>query len=546
MPDLMQALQGNDLEFLRMVANAWGLELVQPDAASALPVLVDSLKDAALLDEVLDVLPQEALEGIQLLLENDGKMLWAAFCRKFGEVRPMGPGKRDRERPDLKPSSVTEVLWYRALIAKAFLNLPPEPQEYAFIPDDLAPLMAHLAPAPATAPDKPFGQPASADETALIIPANDRILDHACTLLAAIRSGINLDLLENRWPIPTSILISLLYSAGLVDASLQIQTEAVRSFLEASRGEALLQLSQGWLQSETFNDLRCLPGLTFEGQWDNRPRQARSFLMDVFSRLPQESWWSLSSLVSAIREKMPDYQRPGGDYDTWFIRKEGSDTFLRGFAAWDEVDGALIRFVLTSPLHWLGWVDLASPAPDQPVSAFRPSAWAGALRQNVPPSGLPDENHSIKIMPDGRLRVPALAARSVRYQIARFCEWESELPAEYRFRLTPASLERAREQGLRASHLLVLLKRSTSGSIPPVLVQALERWEKFGVQAVLEPAVLLRLAAPEMLAALRKSRAGRYLGEALSPTVIAIKPGGEEAVRQALGDLGYLTEDHQL
>ena len=108
------------------------------------------------------------------------------------------------------------------------------------------------------------------------------------------------------------------------------------------------------------------------------------------------------------------------------------------------------------------------------------------------------------------MRVPALAPRSVRYQIARFCDWESELPEEYRFRLTPGSLERAGQQGLRASHLLVLLKRYATGPVPPVLVQALERWEKFGVQATLEPAILLRVSAPEILAALQKSRAGHY------------------------------------
>ncbi len=80
--------------------------------------------------------------------------------------------------------------------------------------------------------------------------------------------------------------------------------------------------------------------------------------------------------------------------------------------------------------------------------------------------------------------------------------------------------------------------------LPPSLLQSLERWEKFGVQANLEPAILLRLASPDMLAALRKTRAARFLGEALSPLVVIIKPGGEEAIRQALAELGYLMEDH--
>ena len=129
-----------------MVANAWGLEMNQPDAASALPALSAALKDAELIQEVLDVLPSEALDALQMLLENEGRIGWAAFCRKFGDVRPMGPARRDRERPDLKPASITEVLWYRALIGKAFFNLPPEPQEYAYIPDDLVDFLIHLSP----------------------------------------------------------------------------------------------------------------------------------------------------------------------------------------------------------------------------------------------------------------------------------------------------------------------------------------------------------------------------------------------------------------
>jgi hypothetical protein len=539
MPDLTHALQGNDLGFLRMVANAWGLELDQPDAATALPVLVDSLKDPPLLQEVLDVLPQDALEALQVLLENEGRLGWAAFCRRFGEVRPMGPGKRDRERPDLKPASITEVLWYRALIGKAFFNLPPEPQEYAFIPDDLAEFLAHLAPAISA----PLGRPASPSETALVLPASDRILDHTCTLLAALRAGLPLEPFEQRWPMPLDALLALLKAAGLVDQNLQIMTEAVRAFLEASRGEALLKLAQSWLESETFNELRLLPGLCFEGQWDNRPHDVRRTLLALLSQLPQDNWWSLNALVNALKEKQPDFQRPGGDYDTWFIRKDGSEKFLRGFESWDEVDGALVRYLITGPLHWLGWYDLASPTSDTPPTAFRPSACAAALWQGHPPAGLADESAQLRAGSDGRIRVPVLAPRSVRYQIGRFCEWESETPDEYRFRLVPASLERARQQGLRASHLLAYLRRYAAQPLPPTLVQALERWEKIGSQAHLEHAVLLRLASPDLLAALRKSRAARYLGEALSQSVVIIKPGGEEAIRQVLAEMGYLAED---
>src|SRR5512143_1055072 len=161
MPDLTQTLQGADLGFLRMVAGAWGLDLNAPDSHSALPGLVEALHDAELVREILDVLPQEALQALQALLENNGCMTWAMFSRRYGEVRSMGPGRRDRERPDLKPASNTEILWYRALIGRAFLHFPPaEPQEYAYIPDDL---LDYLRPVATQAPPL-IGRPASPGE----------------------------------------------------------------------------------------------------------------------------------------------------------------------------------------------------------------------------------------------------------------------------------------------------------------------------------------------------------------------------------------------
>ena len=540
MPDLTKALQGNDLSFLRMIANAWNMDLTQPDAAAALPVLIAAMKNPALVQDVLNQLESEPHQALQVLLEHEGRMPWATFCRLYGEVRAMGPGRRDRERPDLKPVSVTEVLWYRGLIGKAFLNLPPEPQEFAYLPDDL---IGHLLPLPQT-PNASSGHPASPVEMACPIIASDGILDQACTLLAALRIGLPLEPLSTPGFIPTPVLLIWLRVAGLIDEANQLQTEAVRVFLEAERGEALAILSRAWLASDSFNELRLLPGLVFSGEWDNHPRQTRQILLEMLGRLPQETWWELNSFVASIQEKQPDFQRPGGDYDSWFIQRVGDKNFLRGFDTWDEVDGALIRFLITGPLHWLGWYDLAAPTPGAPPAAFRPSAWAMPLRQGNAPTGLAKETAQLRVTSDGRLRLPAYVPRPARYQISRFCEWEAESGGEFRYRVTPAALDRARQQGLNTSHLLVLLRRHALPPLPPSLLQSLERWEKFGVQADLEPAILLRLASPELLAALRKTRAARFLGEALSPLVVTVRPGGEEAVRQALAELGYLVEDH--
>jgi hypothetical protein len=96
-------------------------------------------------------------------------------------------------------------------------------------------------------------------------------------------------------------------------------------------------------------------------------------------------YWSLEAFVDGVRQNHPDFQRPAGDYDSWYLREEASGEFLRGFKRWDAVDGALLRFVICGPLHWLGIVDLAAPEVGKQPSAFRFTAWASALLSGKAP-----------------------------------------------------------------------------------------------------------------------------------------------------------------
>jgi len=538
MPELTHTLQGHDLGFLKMVAQAWGIELEAPDAAVALPVLATAIHSRPLVAEVVETLPPEAREALQAVLENEGRLPWALFTRRFGDVRAMGAARRDRERPDLKPISAAEVLWYHALIGKAFFNLPPEPQEYAYIPEDLIEYLEPLG----SSSTSPIGRPASPAESARPMPASDAILDHACTLLAALRMGLDPAALHTAaWPLPVTHLRDLLYTARLLDAHHMPLPEPTKAFLEAPRGQALNQLFQAWLRSTAYNDLRHLPGLRFEGEWFNDPLQARHAVLALLSHLPQETWWNLNSFVAGVKQRKPDFQRPAGDYDSWYIRPEGSETYLRGFSCWDEVDGALIRYLITGPLHWLGVLDLAGPEDSTNAVAFRPSAWAAGLYNDLPPK-TKDERAALRVFSDGRLQAPAGFPRSARYLLARFCEWETENDGGHQYRLSPTSLQRADKQGLRVTHLISLLRKGATSPLPPDLLQALERWEKFGQQAQLERPTLLRVASPDILSALRKTRAARYLGEALNDTTIVVRPGGELHVRNALAEIGYLTD----
>jgi len=514
-----------------------------------------------------------------------------AFARRFGEVREMGAGKRDREKPHLKPNSAAEVLWYRALLAKAFFDTEQGAQEFAFIPDDLSMALEFageallgpdgedpvdgLAEEPETqrpsppapkakpaaslvkSPEKraeklppqpapvalpalaasaaaekdalPLGRPASPAEKAFPVLASDRLLDDACTLLAALRMGIP----PAETGIPAQVVMDFLSAAQIIVAG-EVQPEPAKNFLEAPRPKALELVAGAWQDSTSFNELRQLPELVCEGEWKNAPLVTREFLLDLLNQVPENQWWSLPAFVRDLKTRYPDFQRPAGDYDSWFVKRRADGVFLRGFASWEQVDGALVRYFVSGPLFWLGMVDLAAPEPGGLPGAFR-AAGNGAPVSNA-------ETGKLNVLSNGQIAVPRLAPRAARYQIARFCEWDGQKGDEYAYRVTPASLAHAREQGLKVEHLLGILRKHAAGPLPPPFVRALQRWEANGVEARVEGVVILKVSKPEVLNELRASKAGRFLGEVLGPVTVVVKSGAEPKVLAALAEMGLLAE----
>ena len=204
MPDLIQSLHGRDLGHLRIVASLWGVELKSVEIEPAFQELAAALLVPELAGEVVSTLPAEAQEALAALAAEGGRMPWATFIRRYGEIREVGPGRRDRDQIHLNPISAAETLYYRALLARAFFDTPGGAQEFAYLPDDLMPLIHPLVrsagakgkkptasktpPAPKP-PQEPLGRPATPIERTEIVLASDRVLDDACTLLAALRLG---------------------------------------------------------------------------------------------------------------------------------------------------------------------------------------------------------------------------------------------------------------------------------------------------------------------------------------------------------------------
>ncbi len=542
---LLARLRQADSDFRALVAEAWGLQPppLDPEALAA------ALLDASRVLAMWEALPGPAQAALAALHRRGGKMPWALFERRYGPLRDLPPARRRAEAPHLRPQSPAEWLWYRALIGRAFLETPQGLVEHAYIPGDVALLLPLPGPKPSGGLGEPaWGRPAPEGAYAHPRPARPWVtLQVWVRALAWVRSGRGWEALPlpPGWQVAAAWLRGLWRALGLLDAQGRLQREAVGQWLTAPLSQAWAAALQAWRTGPQVNDLRALPHLRFEGPWQNDPVAARARLWAWLRALPPNTWWNLEAFVAAVRENEPHFQRPAPqDFSSWYIRRAVDGAYLQGFEHWDEVDGALVRFWLTGPAHWLGLVDLAAAEPDGPATAFRLTAWAPALLADRVPaaSGLPAEEARPRWLGRGLLEVPWTAPRAVHYQIARLTHPDGWHPTQgLTYRLTAEALRRAREQGLQPAPVQRWLAAHVE-AWPPAVGQAVARALQGQPAARVQPGWVVLLPAPQALAALQRSPAARHVLRVLGPTAALIDPQGRDAVLQALWLAGFPAE----
>ena len=544
MPDLKTLLASYDLAFLRDIAELWGIELQAVERRTVLVELAKAMTSKDLFDEVFSSLPPSAVDALINLGTTGGRMPWQAFEHAYGELRPMGPARRKREKPHRFPQNTTEKLWYLGLVGRAALRENQDLSEFAFIPDEF------LAWLPEPDQAKVEGTTArqlpawSSSKVTALPPHGDLVLDDICTLFAALRMELvdQLPRLSAKDASYWQLLQTLVKTLNLLDETGQ-PNENARVFLEKPRGEALRWLLQSWAQCLEFDELCLVPQLHCEGNWQHATIAPRRTILDRLGALPTDTWFKTQDLIDDIYQYQPDFLRSGADYNTWIISSTDPDArLLHGFEHWQDVEGQYIRFLIEEMLVDLGMVQTGQLT-DQPESQvfqimplFSKSLNPGEKLE------LPEENQPVLVGRDGKLEMTLLVPRIARYQLSRFAEWRSLRPDRFVFQLTPASLQAAAEQGLELKHLRALLRKYGKPGIPPGLQKALTRWESHGVEARIEPLLVLRLAEPELLGKLRESKASGCLGETLGPTAVLVKPGCGSRVRAALRELGILTD----
>ncbi len=473
---------------LRGIAQNQGLLIEAESHADFVAALAAQMQMPVHVHAVIAALPAPAQSALQHLLAAGNRLPVAVFQRRFGEIRRFGGGRLQQERPWAAPASVAETLWYHGLILRGFDETPAGLAEFFAISTDLLPHLPPLIPAPAALALAPVVAPAAVQDQ------GERFLEDLGSLLIYVQGRKvwldsrgrwrppDLAALSRQWLLPPAqpdrplhpgdrpaLLFHCAHSLGLLagDGRRQrLHSAAVRDWLQLSRPQQAQSLFTAWRHSPAWNDLCRTPGLRCqEGAWRNDPLATRQALLDLLASLPPDHWFNLDELAQAVQAQRPDFQRPDGDYDTWYISDEAG-VFLRGFEHWPQVEGRLLRHILTGPLHWLGAVAL-----DGERACWRLTS-AGQAWLHGPPSPTEMPLPPLVITADFRVLVPIGAALADRVRVARFCEWEASWPG-FRYRITQRGLRRLAAAGVLPSRVINFLEQASDHALPGNVRRAL-------------------------------------------------------------------------
>ncbi len=537
---LYQSLLDSDPARLRIIARQWEIQLAATRKADIAAELVDAMASAETVSRVLEALAPPERAALDDLLRQAGELPWTIYVRRWGEVRSLGPGRVEREALWQAPVSAAERLWFLGLVQRAFAERSDQPVEMAFLPEELQLYMPPPAP-------QPVPPPPEAPVPAHAYPGTDALVEHLVTLWTILQRGGQPGDITLPMPQPAAReRLALLVTLSLEQGWLRQQGEMLRpagspvlSWLRSDPWTQWKALLTAWRTSRRWNDLAYVPSLTPDPVkgWPNIPEETREAILEILTRCQPERWYELPTFTAYVKAKAPDFLRPAGDYDTWAPRDAQTETPLRGFEAWDAVEGALLTYLVSDPLHWLGWVDLGSSLPAAPPTSFRLTVAGAALLDLGPPPDLPPAP-PLQLKPGGEIEVPR-RRRYERFQISRVADIvQSDTP--YRYRLSPTSLTQARSQRIPYDRIIEFLEEATDQqTLPTSLKAAIERGYQGRDRVILDQRWVVRVEDP---AHLQIPRIAALIKEQLTPTIALIRRQDRDQIVRLLAEFGLLAD----
>jgi hypothetical protein len=538
---LFQAFLDSDPSRLRVVARQWKLELTASRRTDMAAELVDAMASAEAVGRNIDDLSSEEQAALDDLVRHGGVLPWAVFSRRWGEIRTAGAGRVEREELWRDPVSAAEGLWYRGWVHRAFGERAGRPVEMAFVPEEL---MLYL-PAP---PSLEIPAPSEVEPPPYQTLGDDSLADDLVTLWATLQRENSLrDDLPAEPGTPAAQRLFLLETLSVESSwlrrtgqgQLRPVPNAILDWLKSDPWSQWASLGQAWMTSQQWNDLAYVSSLTPDpvNSWPNDPVDARQAFLEVLARCTPGLWYSLEAFAGYIKSYATDFLRPDGNYDSWAPRDARTDAPLRGFSAWDAVEAALIAYYISGPLFWLGLVDLGYVELASSPTAFRLTDAAAALLTQAEPPEVPIAAR-LRLEPAGEIIVPP-RRRYERFQLGRIADAVSA-PDEYRYRISPSSLNRAKQQRISNARIIAFLETSIgSANIPSHLVKAIQRTYQGGGSARLTRPWVLHVPDPEILLLLTTHN---MIEEQLTADMIVISEENRAQVAQLLLEKGFLID----
>ncbi len=587
MLNLLQTLRDYDRHMLTIIANRWDVDLTAEDFREAAKELAEAMLDPALAEHEWSRLSEQERGAMQMLLAAlEHKMPAVQFERLYGEIRQMGEERRQREKPYLEPTGFAETIFYRGLISRGFDEAKTGAQVFVYVPLDLAKVLPiHQTGFDLTEdidddfPDDDdaggFLGEATLTDLAIEAPpakwdANAFLVDDMTTLLAYLQvNKVTLKkgnfaeqdartLFENfiGLPSPTrlSMMLNLALDLELVESDgaeiVPIPSRA-KIWLEAPRIQQMQSLVEAWDNSFRFNELWYVPSLVpDETGWENDPTLLRETLHTFFEMLPAKEWVDLHQFIGAIKSAEPDFQRPGGDYDSWYIRSSDSGEYLNGFENWDTIEGATIQLTLIGPMYWLGLINLGKPDVSAKIinaHAFQMTAFGRAWAQIAPWPKVPPRKENMLAENNGEISASRHVSRYDRFQLARFAEWVTAEGETYTYRLTTNSLKGAYRQGIEPRHVDAFLRRIL-GELPPQILNVLGNQAPAATRQSetlsIGHMIVLETNSPRQLDDLWNDPAlRRFFGRRLGDMAVAVREDKVDELLAILDQLGIFVDE---
>ncbi len=547
MKNLLATLHDYDPGMLPALADVWSLDAKRFNDDELIEALHRHMQDEAAVQAVWDKLEESSQGALRTLAGSaQGRMTSSLFAHTGnGKIRKLGRAQIARLRPHIESENIAETLYYRGLIGEAHDKAAGNIVSFVYVPGDL---VARLPLQKTSYGSLDAADPAHAAASLALevidsLPADafqradTTIVDDMTSLLAILQAGavtlqgdhFHADSLANIRPVLLSdatsrlpFLLGIGSSAKLLaieDGKALPRRQAARDWLSATRASQVRTLADAWRKSQSWRDMWHIDGLLPDDSgWAYDAAAARNAIMRLLAELlPASGWVSLSELIELIKSTQPDFQRPDGDYDSWYIRNDEGE-FLRGFESWDAVEGALIEYLVAGPMHWLGLVDIGD-------DLLRLTAYGRAFLGNRDWPPMTEQPTPFNARDDGALLVSRRVNRFERFQLARFAH--CVLAADpYIYMIDGESIERAEAQGISRQQIHTFIAKQLSGSpLPLPIIKLLRDWGTGARTRVsLETHIVLRTTSQEELDKIFAFPAyRRYLGARLGAMACVVR-----------------------